>query len=277
MIVPPDGPVPCDLAVVGESPGREEAALGRSFVGPAGRVLWARDGIGLDLMVTMAQRPRETVYVSNVCKIPLPEDRWIKLSQTERDTYSEEIRAELIAVEPKLVISVGSRASKVLIPGFDKISAEHGKAKLGHGGKYLVLPIWHPAAYLRGNSDALGMIMEDLVKVQDLLLDGLVDLVQPFPEIVEEPKTWPEAIGFLSLSTKIPKTGRCFYCGKGEARLYSGDGLKWRLCLRDAVIASEWAKSNAHHLKRHQEIAVADALLKKQERAADRMQDALCE
>lgn len=266
-IVPPDGPVPCDLAVIGEAPGRAECEQGKGFVGPSGRVLWAQQPGDLDLMNVIACRPRETCYVSNVCNEPLPDSEWWKLSLQERDVHVRKLLEELASVRPKLVLAFGRRAAMALVPQFSTMSDDHGKPGLGPGGKFLSMALWHPAAYLRGNSQALGAIATDLAKIDTLLTDGLVELLQPLPE--PEPK-WPDRIGFL-LNDGPRKSARCMYCSNKDVAAYIGEELKWRLCRVHAERASKWAEDNMEALYEHRAIAMQTALVRSRDRIEEKM------
>lgn len=272
-IVPPDGPVPCDLAVVGEAPSHAEVAEGRSFVGPSGRILWPIEQGDLGLIETVADRPRHTCYVTNVCKTQMPDAEWWKLSMGQRDAYAKALVNELKVVQPRLVLAFGRRAAVALVPGFNTMPADHGKPVLGTTGKYVVMALWHPAAYLRGNAEALGAIAADLAKVPTLLMDGLVELMQPAPVLVVE---WPLAIAFLAFDGER-KSGKCTYCGGAGIAAYNGEGLAWKLCKPHAVRLAEWAVTNMAAMLEHRDVAVAQATTARQERTATRMEAQLRE
>ena len=263
-IVAADGPVPCDLAVVGEAPSHEEIKQGRPFVGPSGGILWGKQ----DLIGTIVGRARETVFVTNVCKIPMPDDEWQKLSWRERNPYFDELRRELKLVKPKLVLCFGRRACQALVPAFQGVQNDHGKARLGAG--FIVLPLWHPSAFLRGNRRVLDDLTVDLAQVPDLLENGLApEDIQREEETwgpaQEAPVPWPEAVGFLVRTTE--KTGKCILCGGNlVCGRYEGRGVKWLLCKTHAVISAEWAKQNAPALEDHSKLVEEDkrqSLLKK--------------
>src|SRR3990172_1749596 len=150
--VEPNGPKPCDLAIVGESPGKQEVIEGRGFCGPSGKMLWGGD----DLIGSIMDRPRETCWVTNVCKVPLPEAEWAELSSEKRQVHIEELSIELRLVQPKLVLAFGARACKVLYPGFTNMTSCQGKYVYSPEG-YIVMALWHPAYILRGNPRAITM------------------------------------------------------------------------------------------------------------------------
>jgi uracil-DNA glycosylase family 4 len=266
--VEPDGPVPCDLAVVGESPGAQEVEEGRGFVGRSGRILWKHEDGDLGLIEAIVGRPRSTVYVSNVCKTPLPEADWKRMTMDQREHHERELLAELEKVQPRLVLAFGTRAASVLVPGFRSITDDHGKPVLGPGGKYVSMALWHPAAYLRGNSLVLGMIAMDLAKVEALLTDGLVELMRPPAPKVSE---WIGSIGFLRFDG-TRKTGKCILCGEKEIAAYVGEGLTWKLCRVHAKRSAEWAEQNLPALSEHRGLAVLASAEARLERVAAKMQ-----
>ena len=61
--VPGEGPSDARIALIGQGPGRDEVAVGRPFVGPAGR--------RLDIQLSQAGIPRRLCWVDNVtrCRI----------------------------------------------------------------------------------------------------------------------------------------------------------------------------------------------------------------
>jgi DNA polymerase len=167
--VPPDGPAPCDLVVVGEAPGREEMKQGRGFVGPSGRLLWGGE---YDLIGGIVGRPRDTVYVTNVCKVPMPDEDWGTLSSEEKAAYIEVLRVEIDDIQPRVVLCFGRRACQALVPGFVSIGVDQGKPRWGDG-RYVVMPLWHPAAHLRGNAAVIPQLAVALAQVPELLEVGL--------------------------------------------------------------------------------------------------------
>ncbi len=272
MRVEPDGPVPCDLAAVGESPGRVEEERGRGWVGPAGRVLWG----GHNFIPAILGRERETVYCSNVCKVPLPDNEWNRLSAVDQSLYTREIREELERVQPKVVLAMGRRACSALIPGFYSITREHGKPRWGYGEHYIVMPLWHPAAGLRGNARVFNDLIMDLSEVPDLLENSLPKPLKEGPPLPwkttdEFLDVWPETISFMKLTKK--RKVKCQLCGKKtDVGQYEGEGLKWILCRSHAIISEEWAKKNEPLLAEEAAFERANAGRSKMERAANRFE-----
>lgn len=175
---------------------------------------------------------------------------------------SDGVLAEVEAGEPRVVLAFGPRAAAIFCPTFSSMSADHGKPGLGPNGRYVSMALWQPFA----NPEVMGMIATDLLKVDALLTDGLVELIQPAP-----PPTWPTAIGFL-LHGGVKKSYKCRACGALPAAIYAGEGLSWKLCMRHAIAWGEWALTHMDALREHRADAVAASAAARAERTAVRMQ-----
>jgi uracil-DNA glycosylase family 4 len=273
LIVEADGPRDAAVAVCGEAPGPQEIAAGRGFVGPSGKILWNPGGDN-DLMGLYGY-PRESVYVTNVTKYECNDAAWRALSQEERDRHVTLIRHELSTLlSLKVVVAIGVRACQALVPGFTTMTECHGRAVVGYDGLYVVLPVFHPAAYLRGNRDVLGYLLEDLGKIEGLVA-GFDEIMAVSADASEVLGDFPETIAFLRREA-APKTAKCKFCrASGDLRRYSGGGLKWPLCSKHAIATYVWARTNLPALHEHasQDAAASDAA--RLERTAARMQQQL--
>lgn len=275
ITVPPDGPEPCDLVACGEAPSWDEEKAGRGWVGPAGKILWGGD---YDLIGGIVGRPRETVRCTNVVKVRCPDSDWQEWTEEEREALYADLRLEIAAGEPKVVLAFGRRACLGLVPGFHSMRSSNGKPQMGYG-KYIVMPLWHPAAALRGNSQVIPELAIALAMVPDLLKHGLPE-PQPEPvstdEFLEvEGETWPETVGPL-LPEKRSIKEKCGLCGRVcPTTLYVGLGLKWRLCLSHAWISMKWARLHQNEIEDSAAIAAEDAARHKLELACARMEKAL--
>lgn len=99
-LVKGDGPVPCDVMIIGEAPGAEEDTQGKPFVGRAGRVL--------NEALTAAGIDRSQVYITNVVKRRPPDNRTPTLD--EIDEYWPLLMKEIIAVQPTYILTLGNTA-----------------------------------------------------------------------------------------------------------------------------------------------------------------------
>ena len=164
------GPSRADVMVVGEPPGEEEDAEGTPFVGPSGLKLNAMllNVLGLD---------RDKVHVTNALKCRPPQNRVPNPEEIEscRPFLLRQIRA----VQPKILILLGSVAVKAVFPNFTV-----GVSKLR--GRWLelesirVMPTFHPSFLLHqrkpGSEDSpqnleyrknTRLVWADLVEVRD--------------------------------------------------------------------------------------------------------------
>jgi len=142
--VPGEGSADAELLFVGEAPGANEDAVGRPFVGAAGRLL--------DLFLSLIGLSRSHVFVLNVVKCRPPENR---------DPTPEEIAAcsgflerQLALLQPVIVAPLGRHALRAFAPEA-KISAVHGAPladALGLPVGAMLFPLYHPAAALHNGA-----------------------------------------------------------------------------------------------------------------------------
>ena len=140
MRVRGEGPRPCELMFVGEAPGEQEDKAGRPFVGKAGAILNA--------LIRQELEPlgwgRRAIYLTNLVKERPPGNRDPLPEEIERD--AEELRQELLAVKPTLIVTLGRFATRSFLGPVD-MDTVHGMCWTGKEG-WLVFPVVHPAAGL---------------------------------------------------------------------------------------------------------------------------------
>ncbi len=132
-----EGNINCSVMFIGEAPGAKEDELKRPFVGRSGQLL--------DKNLEKNGWKREDVYITNIVKRRPPENR---------DPFPEEIAAykpyltrQIKIIQPKIIVTLGRFSMNYFLPQA-KISRDQGKIfKLGD---YLLMPMFHPAAALRG-------------------------------------------------------------------------------------------------------------------------------
>jgi len=119
-----EGPPKASVVLLGEQPGDQEDKQGHPFVGPAGRLL--------DRALEEAQIERDEVYVTNAVK----HFKWIwrgnrrlhqKPSVREVIACKPWLNAELAAVNPKIVVCLGSTAAQSVLGRAVPILKERGK------------------------------------------------------------------------------------------------------------------------------------------------------
>jgi uracil-DNA glycosylase family protein len=165
------GPPGASTVLVGEQPGDREDIAGEPFVGPAGRVL--------DRALERAGVARTDVYVTNVVKHFRfrREDRYggkgtIRIHRTPGVEHVRAclpwLHAELAAVGPQLLVTLGATAAKALLGMSFRLTQHRGEV-LAYAELPLVATI-HPSAVLRGPKDRQAEMFDELVA--DLELAG---------------------------------------------------------------------------------------------------------
>jgi len=142
--VPGVGPLDADVVLVGEAPGGREVEEGEPFVGRAGsRLDRALESIGVD---------RGSLYITNVVKVRPPENRTPHVAEVE--AWWPVLEAELDRVDPRVVVPLGTTATRQLLDVEEGITDVHGE-RFERDGR-LVVPVYHPAAtlYDRSKDDA---------------------------------------------------------------------------------------------------------------------------
>jgi uracil-DNA glycosylase family 4 len=131
------GPEPAPLMFVGEAPGADEDRLGDPFVGKAGELL--------DKMIEAMGWSRSDVYIANVLKCRPPNNR--NPEPDEIAACRPFLDAQIAAVRPRIIVTLGRPAANVVLGRDAPISALRGRF---HEHKNLrVMPTFHPAYLLR--------------------------------------------------------------------------------------------------------------------------------
>lgn len=151
--VPGEGNPKAEIMFIGEGPGEQEDLKGRPFVGQAGKFLE-------EMLATIGLK-REDVFIGNLVKCRPPGNRDPFPDEVEICTRHY-LEAQIKAINPKLIITLGRHAMEKFIPG-KKISQIHGQPKRminsETGKKQIYLPLYHPAAALYH-----GSLRETLIK-----------------------------------------------------------------------------------------------------------------
>ena len=133
------------VMLIGEQPGAQEDLAGKPFVGPAGKLLRAAlDAAGVDY---------RDLYVTNTVK-HFKFERRGKVRLHKRANAAEQaacrpwLAAELLLVQPDLVVALGAMAAHTLFGNDFRLTAERGKWKSLGGGRH-AMATWHPSSLLR--------------------------------------------------------------------------------------------------------------------------------
>ena len=125
------------LMFVGEGPGAEEDARGEPFVGRAGQKL--------DEMIQAIGLERGQVYIANIVKCRPPENRDPKPDEVA--SCSPFLVEQILAIRPKVIVTLGSPATKLLLQTKVGITKLRGTWHEFQG--IPVMPTYHPAYLLR--------------------------------------------------------------------------------------------------------------------------------
>lgn len=147
-----------DLVFVGEGPGEDEDLSGEPFVGRAGQLL-------TKMIEAMGYR-REDIYIANVVKCRPPGNR--NPEPDEIEACEPFLRAQLAAIEPKVIVALGKFSAHTLLRETTPISRLRGRWREYAGVK--LMPTFHPAYLLRSPEEKkkawedLQLVMRELGK-----------------------------------------------------------------------------------------------------------------
>lgn len=157
--VPGEGNPEAEIMFIGEGPGYHEDQQGIPFCGQAGKLL--------DELLQSIEVKREEVFICNMLRHRPPGNR---------DPLLEEIEAckiwldqQIKVIQPKAIVTLGRFSMAKFIPE-GKISFLHGQARFVdfEGRKYIVIPMFHPAAALR-SLEIMSKLKEDFKKIAKML------------------------------------------------------------------------------------------------------------
>lgn len=130
-----EGNADANVVFIGEAPGKQEAKIGRPFVGRAGKVL--RE------LIKLAGLKDEEVYITSPVKyLPLH----VTPTFDEIEHGSTHLNDQLKIIKPKVVVVLGRVACLALLQRDCQIAKEHGTIVKQDGRLYLIT--YHPAAPL---------------------------------------------------------------------------------------------------------------------------------
>lgn len=132
-----EGSINAAVMFIGEGPGYYEDQLRRPFVGRAGQLL--------DRLIAGIGWKREEVYITNIIKRRPPENR--DPLPEEIEAYKPYLARQIEIINPKIVVPLGRFAMNYFLPSA-KITRDQGK--VFQVGKWFIMPLFHPAAALRG-------------------------------------------------------------------------------------------------------------------------------
>lgn len=161
-IVFADGDKKADIMLIGEGPGADEDRQGVPFVGKAGQLMnKAFQGLGID---------RSKLYIANIVKCRPPNNRVPEADEAE--ACMDYLRNQVILVQPKIIVLMGSTALKNILGKEYGITSARGKWI--EKKEILYMPTWHPAALLRDDTKKI-----DFWKDMKLVLEKAKEMNLP--------------------------------------------------------------------------------------------------
>jgi len=153
--VPGDCSPDAEVVFIGEAPGKEEAKVGRPFVGRSGKLLRS--------LIVESGLAEEAVFITSPVKY-LPD----RGTPTSKDIKHGMIHTQkqLDIINPKIIVLLGRVAAEGVLGEKISIVKDHGKLIEKNGRKYLLA--FHPAAALRFPPNKQ-KLTQDFKKLQNLL------------------------------------------------------------------------------------------------------------
>ena len=159
-----------EVVFVGEHPGNEEDLTGKTFVGPAGRLL--------DDALVEAGIDRTQTYVTNVVKHfkwePRGKRRIHKKPNAREITACRPwLEAEISLVKPKVIVCLGATAAQALLGPQFKVTKQRGQFIESTLASYIMATV-HPSSILRAPDDETRhaekrQFVDDLKRVASVL------------------------------------------------------------------------------------------------------------
>ena len=142
-----------EFVVIGEGPGADEDAQGLPFVGRAGQLLTRM------LEARKVELSRESVFITNAVKCRPPSNR--NPEPDELAACAPVLAAQLAALQPKVILALGSVATQSLLGTREPIGKLRGRVH--PYGSAVLIPTFHPAFLLRNPGEEYKrMAWEDL-------------------------------------------------------------------------------------------------------------------
>lgn len=121
---------------IGEAPGKNEDLQGEPFVGAAGHYL--------NELLGCAGLRREDVFIANVLKCRPPGNRDPRPEEIQ--TCTPYLREQTRTIDPEVLVTLGKFSTQFVLKTQVGITRLHGRVQ--RAGKFLVFPVFHPAAAL---------------------------------------------------------------------------------------------------------------------------------
>lgn len=165
------GQIPCDVLFIGEAPGTAEDALGKPFIGPAGKLLdrcieEACDGLKV--------RPR-LAFTNLIACIPVGDDgnKTGEPPKTSITACAPRLKEFVRIAKPRAIVVVGTHAKKHIIGQAQfATKSENGQPAWLRGKFMKFAEIVHPAFILRADQSRQGLaVQKTIVTLNDLFTE----------------------------------------------------------------------------------------------------------
>jgi len=135
-----------DIMLIAQAPGELEDKENRMFIGPS--------GIMLEKLLQQSQICRDEIYMTNLIKCNLPQNRRPK--QKEIKACSKYLNLEITEIKPRILASLGYYATKYLFEKYNLTKFTKKEFPKLIGEKFVVeniiiYPLSHPASLLYHN------------------------------------------------------------------------------------------------------------------------------
>ncbi|MFA6431649.1 MAG: uracil-DNA glycosylase [Candidatus Margulisiibacteriota bacterium] len=142
-----NGPVPCNLMLIGEAPGADEDMEGLPFIGRAGQLL-------TQILAAVGIKRPDDIYIANTVKCRPPENR--APLGSEQEACRPYLEAQIRLIAPKIILLTGAPAVKAILRTDEPITKIRGKWFKYKDTEIAIMPIFHPAYLLRNPSKNIG-------------------------------------------------------------------------------------------------------------------------
>ncbi|MBA3868456.1 MAG: TIR domain-containing protein [Anaerolineae bacterium] len=158
-----EGSADANIIFIGESPGKNEAEVGRPFIGPSGEILAE--------MLKSINLKRDDVYVTNIVLDRPPTKREPTLEEIA--FYEPFVDRIIDVIQPAVIATLGRFAMQYILKRLDlpekrqTIGELHGKLikTRMHYGEIHIVPLYHPAVVLYSASQKV-TLQKDFEKLK---------------------------------------------------------------------------------------------------------------
>jgi uracil-DNA glycosylase len=159
-----EGDPDADVVFIGEAPGKQEAVVGRPFIGRSGKLLRS--------LIVETGLKEEGVYITSPVKyLPNGPDGTPGGTPSSKDIAHGRIHLmkQLSIIEPKFVVLLGRVAAEGVLEKKVFVAKEHGKVIEERDGTKYFLTI-HPAAALRFADKYKPLLTQDFEQLKTLMV-----------------------------------------------------------------------------------------------------------